>query len=69
MVSFSIETNPIKCSYQVVFTVANEHQPIRVQVVKWVGLVANGFQFLRHLAAVFAEEVNGCCVVELDGPI
>ena len=45
--------------FQGVLTVAAEHQPIGVQVVEWVGLVASGFQFLLGLAAVFAEEVCG----------
>ena len=50
-------------------TVAPEQQPCGVQVVEWVGLVANGFQFLPRLAAVFAEKVGGFGVFSKDGLI
>jgi hypothetical protein len=43
-------------------TVLSEPEPISVQVVEWVGLVASGFQFLLGLAAVFAEEVGGSTI-------
>jgi hypothetical protein len=39
------------------FATAEEQQPCGVLVVEWVGLVACGFQFLSHLAAVFAANV------------
>jgi len=39
-------------------SVVVEPKPQGVQVVEWSGLVAFGFQFCTHLAAVFAEEVG-----------
>ena len=42
--------------FQGVLTVAAEHQPIGVQVVEWVGLVASGFQFLLGLGAVLRNK-------------
>ena len=54
---------------RVVLTVAAEQQPCGVQVVERVGLVASGFQFLPRLAAVFAEEVGGFGILDLDGQI
>ena len=33
------------------------------------GLVGSGLQFFTRLAAVFAEEVGGFGVFEIDGPI
>ena len=36
-----------------------EPEPVSVQVVERVGLVASSFQFFTRLAAVFAEEVGG----------
>ncbi len=43
-----------------------EQQPCGVQVVEWVGLVAFSFQFFSCLAAVFAEEADGCLAVLLN---
>ena len=40
-------------------SVAVEPEPVSVQVVERVGLVASSFQFFTRLAAVFAEEVDG----------
>ena len=40
-------------------SVAVEPEPVSVQVVERVGLVASSFQFFTRLAAVFAEEVSG----------
>ena len=40
-------------------SVAVEPEPVRVQVVERVGLVASSFQSFTRLAAVFAEEVGG----------
>ena len=48
-------------------TVLSEPEPISVQVVEWVGLVASGFQFLLGLAAVFAEEVGGFRLIPCNG--
>ncbi len=44
-------------------------KPEGVQVVEGVGLVASGFQFLPHLAAVFAEEVGDLWGTGHDGQI
>ena len=46
-----------------------EQQPCGVQVVERVGLVASGFQFFTRLGSVFAEEVGGFWLFEIDGPI
>ena len=46
-----------------------EQQPCGVQVVEWVGLVGSGFQFLPHLATVFAEEVGDLWGTGNDGQI
>ena len=35
-----------------------EPEPVSVQVVERVGLVASSFQFFLRLAAVFADEVG-----------
>ena len=49
--------------------IADEKEPVSVQVVEWVGLVASGFQFFTRLAAVFAEEVCGFGFVKYIGSI
>jgi len=46
-----------------------EQQPCCVQVVERVGLVTSGFQFLPHLATVFAEEVGDLWGTGNDGQI
>ena len=50
-------------------SVAVEPEPVRVQVVERVGLVASSFQFCTRLAAVFAEEVSKFGMVAYDGTI
>ena len=50
-------------------SVAVEPEPVRVQVVERVGLVASSFQFCTRLAAVFAEEVCDFVKVLFNGPI
>ena len=50
-------------------SVAVEPEPVRVQVVERVGLVASSFQFCTRLAAVFAEEASKFGMVAYDGTI
>jgi hypothetical protein len=38
-------------------------------VVEWAGLVASGSQFCTCLGSVFAEEVGGFGLFEIDGLI
>ena len=48
-------------------SVAVEPEPVSVQVVERVGLVASSFQFFTRLAAVFAEEVGDYVIISLQG--
>ena len=50
-------------------SVAVEPEPVSVQVVERVGLVAYNLQFFTRLAAVFAEEVGDFGFIINDGPV
>ena len=50
-------------------SVAVEPEPVSVQVVERVGLVASSFQFFTRLAAVFAEEGGDSRMILINCPI
>ena len=49
--------------------IADEKEPVSVQVVEWVVSFPFSFQFFTRLAAVFAEEVGDFFLFFFFGPI